>query len=64
MKEVRRDVDKAYRAITTRIEALVVVNGPEAYTPFINELNIRIEKYNNILAQRQGRNEKPDEPVD
>jgi hypothetical protein len=64
MKQVRLEVDAAYRAITTRIDALTVVNGPENYTPFINELNIRIEKFNNILAQRKGCNEKPDEPVD
>ena len=62
MKEVRKEVDTAYRTITTRIDALVVVNGPETYAPFIKELNIRVEKYNNTLAQRKGRNAKPNEP--
>ena len=64
MRQVRLDVDKAYRKIITRMEALVELNGPEDYTPFISELNVRIERYNNIVAQRQGRNEKPDEPAE
>lgn len=64
MKEVRKEVDSAYKTITNRIDALVVVNGPATYMPFVNELNIRIEKYNNTLAQRKGRNAKPDEPQD
>lgn len=58
MKEVRIEIDAAYRAITYRIEALIIVNGPENFTPFVNELNVRIEKYNNNLAQRKGRNAK------
>lgn len=61
MKEVRKVLDDAYRNITRRVNALVVVNGAEAYAPFINELNQRIEKYNLIIAQRKGRNNKQDE---
>lgn len=61
MKDVRIELDTAYETITKRINALVIVNGPEAYEAFINELNQRIEKYNDIMAQRQGRNKK-DEP--
>lgn len=63
MKQVRIEVDKAYRAITRRMEALVELNGPENYTPFISELNVRVERFNNIVAQRQSRNDKGDEPV-
>lgn len=61
MKDVRKEVDTAYRNITDLINALVLVNGAENYTPFINELNQRIEKYNLIIAQRKGRNNKEDE---
>ena len=61
MKEVRAEIDDAYRAITERIDALVIVNGPENYSGFVNELNQRVEKYNNLLAQREGRNAKKDE---
>jgi len=62
MKQVRIEVDAAYEIITKRINALVIVNGAEAYESFINELNQRIEKYNNTIAQRKGRNKKDDEP--
>ncbi|GKT30575.1 hypothetical protein ADUPG1_001572 [Aduncisulcus paluster] len=55
MKDVRRQVDEVYRTITERIGALVIVNGEEAYSGFVNELNQRIEKYNNTLALREGR---------
>lgn len=64
MKEVRIEVDSAYETITKRINALVVVNGPEAYEAFIKELNKRIENYNNTIAQRKGRSKKDDEPQD
>lgn len=55
MKTVRLQVDAAYKAIVERIDALVIVNGLAAYEEFINELNMRIEAYTLMLAQRQGR---------
>jgi hypothetical protein len=55
VREVRIDVDAAYRTIIERIEALVIVEGLENYEAFIRRLNVVITKYNNILAQRQGR---------
>ncbi len=58
MKQVRRQVDDAYNRITERIDALVIVNGGEAYATYINELNKRIDSYNLVLAQRIGRNAK------
>lgn len=58
MKDVRTEIDAEYRTIAERIDALSVVNGPETYAPFVNELNARIERYNNTIAQRQGRNAK------
>ncbi len=61
MKEVRKEVDAAYHTITDRINALAIVNGVETYEPFMKELNKRVEKYNNTLAQRKGRNAKDDE---
>lgn len=61
MKEVRNQIDEAYRTITERIGALMIVNGEEAYAGFVNELNQRVEKYNTILAQREGRNAKEEE---
>jgi hypothetical protein len=58
MKEVRRETDRIYRDITDRLEALMLVNGDTAYVPFVKELNIRVERYADILAQRKGRSEK------
>jgi len=58
MKEVRMAVDDAYHTIVDRISALVIVNGQTTYNAFINELNARVEAYNNLLAQRKGRNSK------
>ena len=61
MKTAREEVDEAYRTITERIGALIIVNGEEAYAGFVNELNERIERYNNAVSRRYGRNEKEDE---
>jgi len=62
MKQVRVEVDKAYKTIVNRINALIIVNGARAYTAFVNELNERVDKYNLIIAQREGRNSKGDNP--
>lgn len=58
MKEARVATDTAYRALTERINALIVINGEGGYTSFVNELNKRVEAYSNTLAQRKGRNAK------
>jgi hypothetical protein len=55
LKEVRLQIDAQYRTIAERINALVIVEGAEDYEDFIKFMNLVIEKYNNILAQRQGR---------
>ena len=51
LKEARALLDEAYRAMTTRINALVEVEGQAEYEPFIRELNIFIEKYTTTMAQ-------------
>ena len=55
LKEVRAQVDAAYRTITERINALVVVEGEQAYSEFIKYCNTIIAKYAATLAQRAGR---------
>ena len=60
MKDVRKEIDEAYATITDRIDALGIVNGTETYAPFVKELNKRVEKFNNTLAIRKGRNAKDD----
>jgi hypothetical protein len=51
----RNDTDVKYRAMIKRINAGIIVNGPEKYESFVNDINVRIERYNNAIAQRKGR---------
>ena len=54
LKEVRAQVDAAYRAIAERINALAVLEPSETVETFIRKLNVIIKKYNDLLAQQQG----------
>ena len=54
MKEIRALVDDAYNTITERLNALVIVEGEAAYAGIVTKLNLRIDSYNNTLAQRKG----------
>lgn len=58
MRDARILVDASYRILVNRINALIVVNGDTAYKAFVQELNQIIDRYQNLLAQRQGRSEK------
>jgi hypothetical protein len=55
MKEVRIDVDEAYRTLVNKINALIIVNGETPYVDFVNKLNQRIEAYTNNLSIYKGR---------
>jgi len=55
MKQVRIEVDAAYRKIVERINALIVVNGEAPYTEFVKEINVRIARANDAIAQSKGR---------
>lgn len=59
MKEVRVDIDDSYRTITTKVNALIVVNGEAPYLEFVRKLNLHIDEYNNGLAMRKGRGNRP-----
>jgi hypothetical protein len=63
MKSARAAVDKTFREMIDRIEALVMVNGAASYEAFIRELNAVLERYKNMLAQRQGRAKKSSAPT-
>jgi hypothetical protein len=66
VRAARIEVDPAYQAIVKRINALVVVNGEQAYANFIDKLNYYIDYYKNTIALQRGRkngdSELPDEP--
>lgn len=55
MKEVRAAMDKVFRQIIERMEALMLIEGESAYSEFVRRLNVQLEKYAASLAQRQGR---------
>ncbi len=56
MKEVRLEVDRVFRQIVERLEALMLIEGESNYIGFVSRLNIQLEHYADILAQREGRN--------
>lgn len=61
LREVRTQIDEVYRRITERIEALYIVEEEnEIFENFIRRLNVVVEKYNNTVAQRYGRNQNND----
>lgn len=62
MKEVRIQIDNAYRSIIKRIDALMTINGESDYTAFVRELNERIDRINNQISQHRSNN-NPAPPV-
>ena len=50
MKQVRVEVDAAYKKIVKRINALIVVNGEAPYAEFVKELNARISRAQDSIA--------------
>jgi hypothetical protein len=55
LRDARLEVDKQYRIIVERINALVIVEGPDAYESFIRRLNAIIAKYTQYITTGQGR---------
>ncbi|MDR3652025.1 MAG: DUF6261 family protein [Paludibacter sp.] len=55
MKQVRLEIDAAYRKITKRINALIEVNGEAPYAEFVKELNARIGRAQDSIAQSKSR---------
>ena len=59
MKQERVKTDAIYRQIEERLNALIIVEGEAAYAGFVNELNKRIEGYDNTISIRRAKGEKP-----
>jgi hypothetical protein len=58
LREVRGQVDEAYRVVANRVDALQIVEGGAAGAPwaaFIAEINAIVERTENIVAIRRGR---------
>lgn len=57
LREVRADVDANYNNIIDRIDALALVaQNTQPFIDFIHKWNVIVDKYNNTIAQRRGRN--------
>ncbi|OJU55022.1 MAG: hypothetical protein BGN96_12650 [Bacteroidales bacterium 45-6] len=54
VKEARNAIDKTYRQLVERVEALIVVEGEAAFAEFVRKLNLIVDKYSLTLAQRKG----------
>ncbi|MDR1273910.1 MAG: DUF6261 family protein [Odoribacteraceae bacterium] len=55
MREIRVEVDKAFRVVLDLLESLVRVQGPDTDKAFITELNVVSMRYKDILAREAGR---------
>jgi len=55
LKNARKELDRKYRLIVERINALVIVEGKDKYDDFIRALNVVIDKYNASINQRKAR---------
>ena len=53
LKQVRQKIDDAYRILTERINAAIIMQGEEAYREFVTTLNTVIKRYADILARRK-----------
>jgi hypothetical protein len=57
MLHARRGVEKSMRTMFDCVNALIVMNGEEAYTAYVNSLNAIIKHYNEVYAVHIGRYE-------
>ncbi|MDR1222277.1 MAG: DUF6261 family protein [Tannerella sp.] len=59
MKLVRAETDRQYAEILTCLEAAAIIDGVDTCKQLFDEINARIDEYNNILAREKGwRNSK------
>jgi hypothetical protein len=54
MKLVRVETDKLYAELLTCLEAAAIIDGADTYRQLFDEINARIDEYNNILARENG----------
>jgi hypothetical protein len=59
MVNVRREIDLVYRDIVAKVEALTLVEGDDAYAPFINELNVLVDRFNKIRPHSRAAKNNP-----
>lgn len=55
-KDVRIEIDTAYKNIVLAVEALALLENAEVHKNFITKMNLIVGKYNSMLAQRKSKN--------
>jgi hypothetical protein len=59
MKLVRAETDRQYTELLTCLEAAAIIDGADSCRQLFDEMNARIDEYNNLLAREKGwRNSK------
>jgi hypothetical protein len=54
-RAARRASDEMLRPITSRIEALININGLQTYAAFVEEFNLLVKHYNQLVNEHYGR---------
>jgi hypothetical protein len=54
-RAARRQTDEALRKITSRVTALIELNGPDAYEILVTEFNVHVSVYNTVANEHYGR---------
>ena len=68
-KQARKLLSDTYVKITDRVDAYIVIEEAGPFAEFAQALNVKIDRYNNILAARRGRaaankKKKEEDPTD
>ena len=58
MRKVRTEIDAVYSEILYLLEAAAALGDSNAYKELFNEINARVTRYANIIAQEKGRRGK------
>lgn len=65
-KQARLDAEAAYRTFVEKLNALIIINGPEPYASFVNSINVVINELLTTMKANDTRNknkkEDPTEP--
>jgi hypothetical protein len=64
MTDIRKQSDSVYRSITDAINVFIKLNGEETYKSLVADINTLVDKYEALLAQRQGRARKQESTSD
>jgi hypothetical protein len=56
IKTIRKQIDSVCFSLIEHINALLIMEGEDAYIPFIQKFNTIASHYNTLVAQHKGRN--------